>query len=961
MSVAGRAGAFEVALKQHPRYVDMTKCIACGLCMEKCPRKVDDEFNMAISKRKAAYIKYGQTVPLKYAIDGENCLYVTKGKCRACEKFCPTGAINFQDQEKVISVNVGAVILAPGFTHFDPGANDFYGYGRIPDLVTSSEYERLLSASGPNMGHLIRPSDGREPKKIAWIQCVGSRHTNRYNHGYCSSVCCMYAIKQAVVTAEHLPGEHLEQKIFYINIRSHGKEFERYYEAAKAKGVRFIKARPRIMPGRNNIGVTLMYFTEEGRRVIEDVDLTVLSVGLEAPRDGPVLASRIGFELNHYGFARTGAFAPVSSSREGIYVVGAFQSPKDIPQSVTEASCAASEAARLLAAAKGTLTREKTYPPERDLTGEAPKVGVFVCSCGINIAGVIDVQEVVQFARSLPHVALVEINLFTCSTDTQSLIAGRIKEHHLNRIVVAACTPRTHEPMFQDTLREAGLNPYLLEMANIRNQNAWVHQNDPRQATRKAKDQVRMAVAKAVLNRPLERLSVPVTQRVLVLGGGMSGMSAALDFATQGIETLLVEAQDKLGGHAWSLNTTWQGEPVRPRLEAMVSKTENHPHIEVLKKTRIKTCSGSVGNFSSDIETPEGTRTIQYGAVVIATGANEYQPHEYLFGQDERVMTHLQFDRRLREEHDRLREARCVVFIQCVGSREPERPYCSRVCCTHSVQSAIALKQLQPGVDVFILNRDIRTYGQWEDLYRQARDMGVVFVRYTWENKPVVQKDGPRLRVQVTDAAIRRDLVLQPDLVVLAAAVVPHDNRALVELFKCSVNADGFINEAHPKLRPVDMSVDGLFVAGLCHYPKPLDEAITQAKAAVSRAGVILSREQMQLDAVKSSVTERCDGCALCIDVCPYRALTLESYASKGRQAQRIKVDAALCKGCGLCQATCPKGGVQVHGFTLEQLKAQTDAVLLSGHGMRNSDLSGEQPKTPVDAVLSTATFATIG
>ena len=927
-SVSGEAGDFTVELKQNPRYIDMDKCIACGLCMEKCPRKVDDEFNMGVSKRKAAYIKYGQTVPLKYAIDGKSCIYIAKKKCGACEKFCPTGAINFEDKETPVTIQVGSIILAPGFKPFDPSVYDFYGYEKIPDVVTSLEYERLLSASGPNMGHLVKPSDGREPKKIAWLQCIGSRNTNRYDKGYCSNVCCMQAIKQALVTAEHLPAEDLDQTIFNIDIRSHGKEFEQYYENAKAKGVRFIKARPRLMSGKNNIGVNMVYFSEDGRRVMDDFDMAVLSIGLEAPEDGPALASKLGFELNHYKFAKTTSFCPVTSTKAGIYVAGAFHSPKDIPQSVTEASCAADEAAKMLADSKGTLTKEKTYPDERDVSAEEPKVGVFVCSCGINIANVVDVKEVVDFAKTLPNVVFVENNLFTCSTDTQALIAQKIGEYGLNRIVIAACTPRTHEAMFQDTLREAGLNAYLIEMANIRNQNAWAHQNDPDKATQKAKDQLRMAVAKATLNSSLDRLNVMVVQKALVIGGGFSGLTAALDFAGRGFETILVEAKDKLGGNAWSLNRTWKDEQIRPILEALIEEVENHARIHVFKNARIKTCSGSVGNFVGEIEVGGAVREIRYGAVVMATGAKEYQPTEYLFGQDDRIMTHLQLDHKLRGHEFDAKNVQSTVFIQCVGSREPERPYCSRVCCTHSVKTAIILKELNPSMNIFILYRDIRTFGQWEDLYRKARDMGIVFVRHNREKKPSVYKIGNDIFVEAYDPVLRHLLKLKTDRVVLAAAVVPNENKALAEVFKCSLNAEGFMNEAHPKLRPVDMAVDGLFVAGLCNYPKPIDEAIAQAKAAVSRASAILSKEMMQLDAVKSYVMEQCDGCALCLDVCPYQALTLETYSVNGRSAKRIKVDAAVCKGCGLCQATCPKEGVLIHGFTLGQLKAQVDAVL---------------------------------
>jgi len=928
IDVSGEEGDFTVRVRKSPRYVDMEKCIACGLCTEKCPKKVNDEYNAGLGKRKAIFIKYGQTVPLKYAIDPESCLYLTRGKCKACEKFCPTGAIRFDDREEIVTLNVGSLILAPGYKPYDPSAYDTFGYGVIPDVVTGIEYERLLSASGPHMGHLVKPSNGREPRKIAWIQCVGSRDLHRSGNSYCSSVCCMYAIKQTLVTAEHMPGG-VEQAIFYMDIRSCGKEFERYYEGAKARGIRFVRARPHsIEPGPNNIGVRLSYIDAEGRSVLEDFDLAVLSVGMEASRDAESLAATAGIELDDHRFSVTRSFDPVASSRKGIYVAGSFRSPKAIPRAVTEASAAAADASRALVLAKGSLTREKTYPPERDVTGEEPRIGVFVCSCGINIASVVDVQELAAYARTLPHVVMVENNLFTCSTDTQDLIADKIRHHGLNRIVVAACTPRTHEPLFQDTLREAGLNPYLLEMANIRNQNSWVHQRDPVNATLKAKDQVRMAVARVALNMPLNRLKVGVVRRALVVGGGITGMTAALGLADQGHETVLLEQGERLGGNAWKLNETWRGRAVRPLLEDLIRKVETHPGITVLKGAGLKSAQGSVGNFTSEIQVNGTTRTVQYGAAVIATGAHEWTPDIYGYGESLRIMTSLEFEVALQEREREVRAAESVVFIQCVGSREPQRPYCSRVCCTHSIQNALTLKAMNPDMQVTILTRDVRTYGEREELYLKARREGVIFARFGLESKPQVSIEAGRVFVTVVDSILERPIKLPADYLVLASAIVPNDNQAIVELFKCGQNEDGFLNEAHPKLRPVDMSVDGLFVAGLCNYPKPVDEAIAQAKAAASRANVLLSREAMSLDAVKSFVTEKCDGCALCVDVCPYRAIRLMEVSSNGSKHKRIEVQTSLCKGCGLCEATCPKGGVDVLGFTLEQLRAQVDAVL---------------------------------
>ncbi len=929
--ISGEAGRFTVRVKQRPRYVDMDKCIACGLCAQKCPKKVDDPYNAGIGKRKAAYIQYGQTVPLKYLIDPDHCLYLQRGKCRACEKFCPTGAINFEDRERMRTFEVGSLILAPGYKPFDPVVYDVYGYKTIPDVVTALEFERILSSSGPFMGHVVRPSDSREPRKIAWIQCVGSRDASRSENGYCSSVCCMYAIKQALVTAEHMPGKGLESTIFFMDIRSHNKEFERYYEDAKAKGIRFLRARPHtVTPGAHHTGVEVSYVTEDGRPVVETFDLLVLSVGIQPSPDARALAKKLDFELDQFGFARTRSFDPVTSTRPGIYVTGAFQSPKAIPRAVTEASAAAAEASRLLAGARESLTRTKSYPQEQNVSGHEPRVGVFVCSCGINIASVVDVSALTEYARTLPHVVYVTNNLFTCSADTQVLLGQTIREERLNRIVIAACTPRTHEPLFQDTLREVGLNPYLLEMANIRNQNSWVHQTDPAKATDKAKDQLRMAVAKVALNDPLDRPRVEVVQRALVVGGGVAGMTAALGLADQGHDVVLVEKSDRLGGNAWNINETWRGNPIRPLLEQQITQVQNHPKVRVLTNARLMSGSGSVGHFVSEVNVNGATETFHYGAAIIATGARESTPTEYLYGHDDRVMTHQEFDALMREAGDQIARAESIVFIQCVGSREPERPYCSRLCCTHSVQSAIKLKEMNPEMDVTILCRDVRTYGEREALYRKARSLGVLFIRFTRDRKPVVSQLKGGLAVDVFDPILQRTVRLEADRIVLASAIIPIDNTDIVDIFKCGHNEDGFLNEAHPKLRPVDMSVDGLFLAGLCNYPKPIDEVVGQAKAAAARANVILSRRTMQLDAIKSFVTDRCDGCALCVDVCPYMAIKPREEHQGDRIRKWVKADSALCKGCGLCQATCPKGGIVIHGFTAGQLQAEVDALLQS-------------------------------
>jgi heterodisulfide reductase subunit A len=932
IEVEGSIGHFRVRLKQSPRYVDVNKCIACGACSEKCPKKVPNEYNAGLDSRKAIYIPYAQSIPLKYTIDPTACIYLTRGKCRACEKFCPTGAIRFDDTETVETIEVGAAILAPGYTHFDPSSWDFYGYGKIPDVVTGIEYERLLSASGPGMGHLMRRSDRTEPHKIAWIQCVGSRNTNRCDNGYCSSVCCMYAIKQTIVTAEHAKGGKIEQTVFFMDMRSPGKQFERYYEDAKEKGVRFLRCRPHsIEADRGGYGVRLRYVTEEGKVCEESFDMAVLSTGLQAPKDNQQLAAIFGFELDRYGFAQTDNLNPVQSTRAGVFVTGAFQAPKAIPRSVTQASAAAASAALALRNVRNSLTKEKTYPEERTENIENPAVGVFICSCGINIAGVLDVQELAAYTKTLPHVVHVENNLFTCSADTQYLIAKAVRENGLNRVVIAACTPRTHESLFQETLQNAQLNGYLLEMANIRNQNSWVHQKTPQQATEKAKVQIRMAVAKVALARPLSRLCVPVVQQALVIGGGVAGMTAAIELAEMGYPTCLVEKTAELGGNARYIEMTAKGEAVGPWLNALIQRVRTHPAIQVMTQASILSTKGSVGNFLSEIDVAGHRKVFSYGIAVLATGAHESKPVEYLYGKDPRVMTHLELNDGLQKGKISARTMQRVVFIQCVGSREPQRPYCSRTCCIHTMKSAIRLKQENPDLDIVVLYRDIRTYGKREALYQQARELGVLFVRYDFEDKPNVEAQTDMLRIECFDPILQRRLQMEVDLLILAAAIEPNNISDLVSLYKCGLNEDGFLLEAHPKLRPVDNSVDGLFVCGLCNYPQPIEEAIAQAKAAVSRAAIILNQKELKLDAIKSIVTERCDGCALCVDVCPYHAIELVESKDPDhpqRHPRKVQTDPALCKGCGMCAATCPKNGIEVQGFSMEQLRAQVGAAL---------------------------------
>jgi heterodisulfide reductase subunit A len=906
-----------VTVHVSPRYIDMDKCIACGECAKRCPKKVDNEYNEGLDKRKAVYVKYAQGIPLKYVIDPDHCLFFEKGKCKACEKFCPTGAVNFADQPKDLEIKVGSVILAPGFKAFDPTLYEgTYHYANHPNVITALEFERLLTASGPTMGHLMRPSDHSEPKKIAFIQCVGSRDVNRCDHGYCSSVCCMYAIKEASLAQEH-SHQPLEVAIFFMDMRTFGKDFEKYYENAEAKGVRFIRSRVHTVDTMEDGGLRIRYVTEDGQIFAEEFDLLVLSHGLEISGETVELAQRLGIELDHYNFARTTTFAPVATSRPGIYACGVFTAPKDIPISVMEASAAASAAASKLASARNTLVTAKVIPPECNVVGDPPRIGVFVCNCGVNIGGIVRVPEVVEYARTLPFVEFVDENLFTCSQDTQDKMTEVIKANNLNRIVVAACSPRTHEPLFQETLIGAGLNKYLFEMANIRNQDSWVHSDDPDGATAKAKDLVRMAVAKVALLQPLAETTIAVTPRILVIGGGVAGLNAALSLSAQGFGVDVVEKSRQLGGQANRLAFTAKHEDIQAYLKDLIAKVEADANITLHLGTTVQHVDGYIGNFTTRLA---NDAEIAHGAALIATGAGELKPTEYLYGQDPRVLTNLELDGLLMKNDPGLSKAKTFAFIQCVGSREPERPYCSKVCCTHSVMSALEIKKRNPEANVYILYRDMRTYGLREDLYKEARNQGVIFIRFDRENKPQVRVNGSDLQIEVFDPILQMEVTFPVDYLTLASAIVSNRDQELAQMFKVPMDEDGWFLEAHQKLRPVDFATDGVFLAGIAHYPKPMEETIAQAQAAASRATTLLTSPRLQVGGVVAEVfAERCAGCGVCVTVCPYQAIALD-------QNGQAVINEALCKGCGTCVASCRSGAAQLKGFTNAEVFAQIAA-----------------------------------
>ncbi|MBI4644704.1 MAG: FAD-dependent oxidoreductase, partial [Deltaproteobacteria bacterium] len=746
-------------------------------------------------------------------------------------------------------------------------------------------------------------------------------------HPYCSNFCCMAALKQAIVAREHI-GPDLDMALFFIDLRTPRKDFEKYCVKIKDQGARLIRSRVHtVVPKGSNGDLEVRYISETGEVRDEIFDAVVLSVGMVVPPDVVELAERLEIPLSPNNFVEASCFEPTSTFREGIFSCGAFNGPKDIPQSVMEGSAAAAAATRALAAARGTMLKEKVFPPEKDLTDVPPRVGVFVCNCGLNIGGVADVPAIVEYAQGIGDVAYSQANLFTCSQDAQAQMVEMIKQHDLNRVVVAACSPSTHAPIFQDMLRGAGLNKYLFEMANIRNQCTWVHQNEPMLATEKCKDLVNMAVAKARLLTPLEYIIVDVNRKALVIGGGAAGSTAALGLADQGYEVHLVERKDRLGGNALKLHTTWRGGLVKPRLDALLRKVLNHEKIIIHYNAIVDGVTGVVGNFTSKLTTGE---EINHGIVVIAIGGEPYRPEgEYLYKQNPNVLLSLDLDKKILEKSERLKTAQAAAFIQCVGSRSPERPYCNKVCCSHSVENAIKLKVLNPEMDVYVLYRDMRTYGERELLYQRAREMGIVFIRFRRLDPPLVEEDGGRIKITVKDQVLERPVSLHVDLLTLATAIIPHHNAPLAELYKIPLNAEGFFTEAHAKIKPVEASTEGIFMAGLCHYPKPMQESVAEALACASRANTILSRDFLQLESIISNpVDENCDGCAFCVDACPFAAITLIEYMKEGQVKKTVEVNPIQCKGCGSCMATCPKQGIYVAGFTPAQLSAQVEAAL---------------------------------
>jgi len=913
--VEGEGGNFTVSIVQKPRFVDPKRCTLCEACIKVCPVEVEREFGGGLERRKAIHLPYPQAIPHSLVIDPKTCI-----RCGECVKACSPGAIDLDMKEEQGTIEVGAIILGFGFEPFWAQRKGEYGFGRYGNVMTSIQFERMLSTSSPTQGLPLRLSDGKKIEKIAFIQCVGSRDPS-CGQDHCSTICCMYATKQAMIAKERSP--NLDVTFFYMDIRPMGKDYERYYERAKNEyGIEYKRcaiSTVKELPGTKNLRIT--YVKEDGTFEERDFDAVVLSVGFTPPQTIKDLAERMDLQLNRQGFCQTNEFNPAQTSVKGIFVGGAFRGPRDIPETVVEGSSAAAATACFLSLYR--LLPVKEYPAEGAISEEIPKVGVFICHCGEELRKSLSISRLVDEIKRMREVVHVEEVGLACLPEDLDLIKRRIGEHGFNRIVIAGCSHREIRKAMEEMAKDIGFNPYLIEYANIREQCAFVHQDYPELATKKARALIQMAVERARRAQPIQKGRQKVEKKGLVVGGGLSGMTASLRLAEQGYEVYLIEKEKELGGNLKESFYTLKGSDPQSLLKDLIKEIESSGRIQIYSEAEVLGFEKTNGYYQTKIRHQNEEKVLDHGALILATGGKEITPKGYLYGEDRRVITQRQLEKMIHLNDESLRDIHSVVMIQCVGSRDEEHPYCSRICCSHAVKNVLKLKERNPGTDVYVLYRDVRTYGFYEAYYHEARGKGVIFIRYELEDRPEVALRNGNLQVSLYDPAMGSWITLRADRVVLSTGIEANDHRELARIFGVDLNPDGFFMEANPKSAPLDSVDRGKFFCGLCHSPNFMEDSISQGNAVAARAATILSKETVEEKAYLAYVIKRlCCGCGLCVTVCPYGARILNEEEGKA------EVIGALCQGCGSCVVACRNAASQQRNFEKELNIAVLDAAI---------------------------------